>query len=578
MSTLTTQDTLAYEERGVGVPVVLLPGHTFERRIWRPIVDRLGDDLHTIAIDLPGQGQSAGAGRPLAEVAAQVNHLIERLGVERPIVVGHSMAGAIALIYAAQYPVRGVVDIDSSLDVRPFAGLVQQLQPALRGPGFDAAFAPFQQSMGWERVPESLRSLAHEAQYVSRDVALGYFEEVMRSDPDELQAWIEQIADAVDVPSLLVFGQRMSREERDYTLAHLPDAQIEEWDGRGHLVHLAEADRFAARLRAFIDHCESPGNAISGSSASSPRYARSLPLPADLRTVKIDGTRLAYREQGSGEAVVFVHGSISDLTVWQRQLAPVGERYQAIAYSRRYAWPNRDLPSGGKDTMQPHVDDLLAFLRAIDGPPAHVVGHSWGAFICLRAAMQDPSVVRSLVLEEPPIVPLIIGAPPAPSQILRSLLRHPLVTLDVLRFGAGTLAAVGRLIKAGDIERSIMRFARGVLGEQALTQLPEEIRSHMLANASTHLGQFRADGGFETITEPELQSINTPALVITGAQSPVVLRRLAELLATLLPNSRRLEVPSASHFMHVENPHAVNVGLLRFFAQVKAHEDRPGNT
>ena len=60
MSTLTTQDTLAYEERGAGVPVVLLPGQTFERRIWRPVVDRLGDAVHTIAIDLPGQGKSAG--------------------------------------------------------------------------------------------------------------------------------------------------------------------------------------------------------------------------------------------------------------------------------------------------------------------------------------------------------------------------------------------------------------------------------------------------------------------------------------------------------------------------------------
>ena len=228
--------------------------------------------------------------------------------------------------------------------------------------------------------------------------------------------------------------------------------------------------------------------------------------------------------------------------------------------------------------MQPHVDDLLPFLRAIDAHPAHLVGNSWGAFICLRAAMQEPSAVRSLVLEEPPIVPLIIGAPPASSQILRSLVRHPLVTVDVLRFGAGTLAAVGRLIKAGDIERSIMRFARGVLGEQALTELPEEIRSHMLANASTHLGQFLADGGFEAITEPDIQSINTPALVITGAQSPVVLRRLAELLAAQLPNSRRLEVPSASHFMHLDNPDAVNAGMLRFFDQVKGHEDRPRST
>jgi pimeloyl-ACP methyl ester carboxylesterase len=554
VSTLTSQDMLAYEQHGAGVPVVLLPGHTFERRIWRPIVDRLGDDVHTIAIDLPGEGQSAGPPRPLVEVAAQVNDVIERLGVERPIVVGHSMAGAIAMIYASRYPVRGVVDIDSPLDVRPFAALIKQLEPALRGPSFEAAFAPFQDSMGLDLLPEPLRSLALDAQYVSRDIALGYFEELMRSDPDELQAWIEEVAQAIAVPSLFLFGQRLSREERDYTLAHVPHAQIEEWDGRGHFVHLAEPDRFAARLRAFIDH------------------ASGLPVPADLKTVEIEGARLAFREQGSGEAVVFVHGSISDLTIWEPQLAPVGERYRAIAYSRRYAWPNQDLPSGAKDTMQPHVDDLLAFLRAIDGRPAHLVGNSWGAFICLRAAMQEPSAVRSLVLEEPPMVPLIIGSPPAPSQILSSLLRHPLLTFDVLRFGAGTLAAVGRLIKAGDVEGSIMRFARGVLGEQALTQLPEEIRSHMLANASTHLGQFLADGGFEAITQPEIKSINTPALVITGAHSPVVLRRQAELLAALLPNSQRLEVPSASHFMHLENPGAVNANLLRFFAQVKGQE------
>ena len=300
--------------------------------------------------------------------------------------------------------------------------------------------------------------------------------------------------------------------------------------------------------------------------------ARGLPLPAGTRTVPIDGTRLAYRERGSGEPVVFVHGSISDLTIWERQLAPVGERYRAVAYSRRYAWPNEDLPAGATDTMAPHVDDLLAFLRAIDAYPAHLVGNSWGAFICLRTAMQEPAAVRSLVLEEPPIVPLIIGAPPAPAHILSSLLRHPRVTLSVLRFGALTLTAVGKLITAGDIEGSVMRFARGVLGEQALAALTPEVRAHMLANAATHVGQFQADGGFEPITETDIRATNTPALVITGAQSPVFLRRLAELLAGLLPNSRRLEVPSASHVMHVENPDAVNAALLRFLAEITERE------
>ena len=88
---------------------------------------------------------------------------------------------------------------------------------------------------------------------------------------------------------------------------------------------------------------------------------RGLSVPPDLKTAEVHGTRLAYVERGAGTPVVFVHGSISDLTIWGPQLEALGQDYRAIAYSRRYAWPNEDLSSGAEDTMQPHVDDLLAF-------------------------------------------------------------------------------------------------------------------------------------------------------------------------------------------------------------------------
>ena len=113
----------------------------------------------------------------------------------------------------------------------------------------------------------------------------------------------------------------------------------------------------------------------------------------------------------------------------------------------------------------------------------------------------------------------------------------------------------------------MLRFVRGVLGEQALAELPDGLRSHMLANAATHVGQSAADGGFEPLTEAQIKSVSTPALIVTGAQSPVFLRRLAGLLAALLPNSRRLDIPSASHAMHVQNPDAVNAGVLRFLTE-----------
>src|SRR3954464_3597254 len=105
MSTAPQQATLAFERHGSGVPIVLLPGLTFDRRSWRPIVDRLGEHVSTIAVDLPAHGASPGPPCDLQDVAAQVHQLLERLDVADPIVVGHSMSGAVAMLYAASYPV-----------------------------------------------------------------------------------------------------------------------------------------------------------------------------------------------------------------------------------------------------------------------------------------------------------------------------------------------------------------------------------------------------------------------------------------------------------------------------------------
>ena len=256
MPTSPQQASLAFERQGTGVPIVLLPGLTFDRRSWGPIVDRLGEHLSTIAIDLPAHGASAGPPCDLEDVARQVHRLLDSLDVVDPIVVGHSMSGAIAMIYAAFYPVRGAVIVESPVDLRPFARMVQHLEPALRGDGFADAFAPFERSMGLDLVPEALRTPALDAHEVRREVVVGYWDQLMRSDADELQAWVEEIAGRIGVPCLAVFGHRLSPEERDYLRRLVPRVQIEEWPGRGHFVHLAEADRFAERLLAFVEHCD----------------------------------------------------------------------------------------------------------------------------------------------------------------------------------------------------------------------------------------------------------------------------------------------------------------------------------
>ena len=81
------------------------------------------------------------------------------------------------------------------------------------------------------------------------------------------------------------------------------------------------------------------------------------------KTATVNGTTLAYREQGEGEPVVFVHGGISDLRVWEQQLPTVSRSYRAVTYSRRFARPNEDIDPGADDPWPQHVEDLAAFLR-----------------------------------------------------------------------------------------------------------------------------------------------------------------------------------------------------------------------
>lgn len=252
---------LAYEIEGAGAPVVFLHGLTFDRRTWRPIVDRLRTGVRSIAIDLPAHGESGGDPAPLDQVAVQVHELLASLSVERPIMVGHSMMGGLAALYAAAHPTRGVVMVDSGPDIRPFADLAHRLEPALRGPGFPQVWRTFEDSLGLERIPEPMRSLVLDAHQVRQDVVVGYWEPLLRVDPAEFQLWIDAQIRTLEVPVLAIFGRPITQGERE-RFEWLPDAQLEEWSGEGHFVHLVDPARFAARLDQFFEHCSAARSAV----------------------------------------------------------------------------------------------------------------------------------------------------------------------------------------------------------------------------------------------------------------------------------------------------------------------------
>jgi pimeloyl-ACP methyl ester carboxylesterase len=282
-----------------------------------------------------------------------------------------------------------------------------------------------------------------------------------------------------------------------------------------------------------------------------------------VRTAAVEGAALAYREQGQGEPVVFVHGSASDLRTWEQQLPAIGASYRAIAYSRRYARPNEDIEPGSDDQMLPHVDDLVAFVRVMGAAPAHLVGHSWGAFICLLAAIRQPQLVRSLVLAEPPVQTLLTSVPPRPAELLRLLVRRPATALAIVGFGARTHVPARKAFRRGDDETALRKMSHGVLGKDTYERLPKERKQQAHENLNTLRAQVLG-AGFPPLSEDDVRGVATPTLLMTGKRSPAYPLRLTDRLQQLLPNTERVEIAAASHAMHEENAAAVNEAILGF--------------
>lgn len=75
---------------------MLVHGLTFDRRIWQPIIDRLGDSVTRLAFDLPAHGKSKGEPVPMQDVADQIHSLVQAQAWNVRSFVGHSIAAAAA--------------------------------------------------------------------------------------------------------------------------------------------------------------------------------------------------------------------------------------------------------------------------------------------------------------------------------------------------------------------------------------------------------------------------------------------------------------------------------------------------
>jgi pyruvate dehydrogenase E2 component (dihydrolipoamide acetyltransferase) len=242
---------------GDSVPMLLLHGFGADLNTWMFTQPALAEGRRVVALDLPGHGGSAKRvdHTDAESLAAIVEHALDALGIERLHLVGHSMGGGIAILFALRQPER--------------VATLTLIASASLGPEVNAAFVDgFVRASRRREAMEVLSLLVHDRALLSRTMV----EDVLRYKrldgvPEALAAFAEEwfpggrqrvdLSDtvaALKLPVQIIWGRedRIIPVARAEALASRLPVHI--FEQTGHLPHMEKAGEVNRLIKRLIEN------------------------------------------------------------------------------------------------------------------------------------------------------------------------------------------------------------------------------------------------------------------------------------------------------------------------------------
>lgn len=229
-----------------GPTLVLVHGAGGSRIHWPPGLRRM-DEVTVYTLDLPGHGRSEGPGcETIAGYADAVAAFLEAIDVDRAVVVGHSMGGAIAQTLALEHPVSvralGLIATGARLRVAP--AILETIQE-----DFEGAVELITRYAWSAEADRSWVALGREAlKDTGPEVLLGDF---LACDQFDVMDRLGEI----EVPVLVVSGTADALTPAKYArflAEHIPAARLVTLEGAGHMVMLEQPQEVAKAVRGFV--------------------------------------------------------------------------------------------------------------------------------------------------------------------------------------------------------------------------------------------------------------------------------------------------------------------------------------
>ncbi|MFI5400349.1 MAG: alpha/beta fold hydrolase [SAR324 cluster bacterium] len=275
-----------------------------------------------------------------------------------------------------------------------------------------------------------------------------------------------------------------------------------------------------------------------------------------MPSLERDGVRIEYREAGHGEAAILIHSSASGLGQWRRLMDAIAPRFRAIAYHLYGCGETTAWPGIRPQSMRDQAALTVALADRVGGP-VHLVGHSFGGSVAMKAALALGPRLASLALLEPNPFYLLQQHGRSAAYAESCALRD-----HVKRFGA-----------VNDWERVAERFADYWNAPGAWAAMSPERRQIFLRMLPGNFHEWDAVMD-ETDTLSTLVPVAARTLVVTAEDTVRPIREIAELMAVHLPGLTWQRIPQGGHMAPVTRPDLVNplviAHLERFAARPPA--------
>lgn len=274
----------------------------------------------------------------------------------------------------------------------------------------------------------------------------------------------------------------------------------------------------------------------------------------EIRSVEVRGAMLEYCDNKvDAPVILFLHGGLTDLRVWQPHRELIGARYRTIAYTQRYhgrgAW-NPNWPPYGVNT---HSQDLIEFIEAV-AAPVHLVAWSYAAHVALDAALRRQDLFRSLFVYEP-------GFP-------------TFVTDQAEQCAAqeDAIAAFGPAFETasnGDLEAAL-KFLVDASGQSSgyFDSQPPHVKALQMDNARTIPELLFRQEAPPNISCDQLGGLEVPTIVAYGANSRPMYSVVSKAAQRCVGGTKHPVIPGRNHMWPDEDPRGFVDALLPF---IRAH-------